>query len=237
MTRGRGAGRSSPVPDSTPWRRCLHALTIPGRRRPGRPTGRPPRSLPVPAAPARPSPAPAPAHESPAQPPLRVRRAPAPAGSGAGPAGSGPAGVNPSAAPPVPGAAASAGCRAARTLTIAWGDTILPGLRPGVKVYVSPAASSASTTRPSSPCPTRACCPVPSQPGRGRGGPRGPFRSTRAPPAGPGRGRPGARPEPPPPPEDPSEVDLDDLEDAPVAVLSPEQRLLEAFPGAEEVSP
>jgi hypothetical protein len=36
--------------------------------------------------------------------------------------------------------------------------------------------------------------------------------------------------------DDPSQIDLDELEDAPAAVLSPEQRLLEAFPGAEEVS-
>ena len=32
------------------------------------------------------------------------------------------------------------------------------------------------------------------------------------------------------------QFDLDDLQDAPPAVVSPEQRLLEAFPGAEEVS-
>ena len=37
--------------------------------------------------------------------------------------------------------------------------------------------------------------------------------------------------------DDPTTIDLDDLVDAPPAVLSPEQRLLEAFPGAEEVSP
>lgn len=37
--------------------------------------------------------------------------------------------------------------------------------------------------------------------------------------------------------EDPDAYDLDDLEDAGAAVVSPEQRLLEAFPGAEEVTP
>ena len=37
--------------------------------------------------------------------------------------------------------------------------------------------------------------------------------------------------------EDPADFDLDDLQDASAAVVSPEQRLLEAFPGAEEVSP
>ena len=35
--------------------------------------------------------------------------------------------------------------------------------------------------------------------------------------------------------EDPADYDPTDLQDAPAAVLSPEQRLLEAFPGAEEV--
>jgi hypothetical protein len=39
-------------------------------------------------------------------------------------------------------------------------------------------------------------------------------------------------------PDDPSleDYDLSELEDAPPAVASPEQRLLDAFPGAEEVS-
>jgi hypothetical protein len=40
--------------------------------------------------------------------------------------------------------------------------------------------------------------------------------------------------------EAPPAPDLDefrDLQDAPAAVMSPEQRLLEAFPGAEEVKP
>ncbi len=36
--------------------------------------------------------------------------------------------------------------------------------------------------------------------------------------------------------EDPEVYDLDELEDAGTAVVSPEQRLLEAFPGAQEVS-
>ena len=59
-------------------------------------------------------------------------------------------------------------------------------------------------------------------------------------PGGPARCERRGRPGPPPttstsrPPDD---FDLDDLEDAGPAVTSPEQRLLEAFPGAEEVSP
>jgi len=43
----------------------------------------------------------------------------------------------------------------------------------------------------------------------------------------------------PPEPEadDPGAIEFEDLQDAPAALFSPEQRLLEAFPGAEEVSP
>jgi hypothetical protein len=37
--------------------------------------------------------------------------------------------------------------------------------------------------------------------------------------------------------DSPAEYNLDEMEDAGPAVTSPEQRLLEAFPGAEEVSP
>jgi hypothetical protein len=37
--------------------------------------------------------------------------------------------------------------------------------------------------------------------------------------------------------EDPGNYDLTDLRDAGAAVVSPEQRLLQAFPGAEEVTP
>ncbi|MDP9072886.1 MAG: hypothetical protein M3N98_01705, partial [Actinomycetota bacterium] len=48
---------------------------------------------------------------------------------------------------------------------------------------------------------------------------------------------PGPHPVPGPlPDEDFSSEDLDHLEDAGPAVTSPEQRLLDAFPGAEEVS-
>jgi hypothetical protein len=38
-------------------------------------------------------------------------------------------------------------------------------------------------------------------------------------------------------PGEPEIVDLTDLRDAPPGLMSPEQRLLQAFPGAEEVSP
>ena len=124
-------------------------------------------------------------------------------------------------------------------LTIAWGDTILPGLRPGVKVYLSAGrfvgVDDAADLRPARQGPAVAGR---AQPGRGRGGPGGAFRAAGATPAGAGRARrPGGPAASRPRREDPSEVDLDDLEDAPAALLSPEQRLLEAFPGAEEVSP
>jgi hypothetical protein len=42
---------------------------------------------------------------------------------------------------------------------------------------------------------------------------------------------------PPDEPDDPDAYDLDALRDAGPAVVSPEQRLLQAFPGAEEVAP
>jgi hypothetical protein len=37
--------------------------------------------------------------------------------------------------------------------------------------------------------------------------------------------------------EDLEDLDIAGLQDAPAAALTPEQRLLEAFPGAEEVTP
>ena len=140
--------------------------------------------------------------------------------------------------PAQPGSAAPAGPLPSReALTIAWGDTILPGLRPGVKVYVSAGRfvgvdDAAIFALPDKGLLSRA------EPNRAEvegalaahfGRPV-PLRLVLDEPDAPG-----ARPEPPP--ADLSEVDLDDLEDAPVALLSPEQRLLEAFPGAEEVSP
>jgi hypothetical protein len=120
---------------------------------------------------------------------------------------------------------------------MAWGDTILPGLRPGVKVYVSAGRfvgvdDAAIFALPDKGLLSRA------EPNRAEvegvlaahfGRPV-PLRLVLDEP-----NAPGTRPESPP--DDLSEVDLDDLQDAPVAVVSPEQRLLEAFPGAEEVSP
>jgi hypothetical protein len=123
-------------------------------------------------------------------------------------------------------------------LTIAWGDTILPGLRPGVKVYVSAgrfvgvddlaaifAVPDKGLLMRAEPNRAEVEAAVAAHFGRPV-----PLRLVLDEP-----NAPGARSEPPP--DDLSIMDFEDLADAPVAVVSPEQRLLEAFPGAEEVSP
>jgi hypothetical protein len=71
---------------------------------------------------------------------------------------------------------------------------------------------------------------------RGAGGPGGPGSPGAAGPVD-TASRADGSPSPAVLPDDPGGIDLDELIDAPGAVLSPEQRLLEAFPGAEEVSP
>jgi hypothetical protein len=124
---------------------------------------------------------------------------------------------------------------------MAWGDKILPGLRPAVKVYMAsgrfvaveegmalfavPDRGLLSRAEPNLAEVERAIGvhfgrPVPlklvvddgtwSSPGR-----EAPAR------------------------DDPAdyEIDIASLEDAPAAAASPEQRLLQAFPGAEEVQP
>ncbi len=138
---------------------------------------------------------------------------------------------------------------------MAWGDRILPGLRPAVKVYVAtgrflPSEAGAAVyavpdrglltrAEPNRPEVEAALAahfgrPVPlklvldDDSGAGRapgGGRRGEER----------RGDPAPGYEEPP--EDPSDYDWAQMEEAPTAVVSPEQRLLEAFPGAEEVEP
>jgi hypothetical protein len=124
---------------------------------------------------------------------------------------------------------------------MAWGDQILPGLRPGVKVYLSSGRfasvddAGAVFAVPDKGLLNRAAPAVPEveaalQAHFGRPVPLrlildGAAESVR-----------GSAPSAPPPPEDPADYDLTDLRDAPAAVVSPEQRLLEAFPGAEEIS-
>jgi DNA polymerase-3 subunit gamma/tau len=149
---------------------------------------------------------------------------------------------------------ASASLPSREELTVAWGDSVLAGLRPGVKVYLSSgrfvgvddsgaiyavpdrgllvraetnraemeAALAAHFGRP---VPVRLVLDDPAA-----GAVMGTIRAA-------GAGTAALRPSPGEDPEDPTAIDLDDLIDAPAAVLSPEQRLLEAFPGAEEVQP
>ncbi len=127
-------------------------------------------------------------------------------------------------------------------LTMAWGDSILPGLRPGVKIYLSSGrfvgvdAGAATYAVPDRGLlaraeANRAEVEAALSAHFGRSVPlrlvldeAGLVGAVVAAPTGPAA-------------DDPMTIDLDDLVDAPAAVLSPEQRLLEAFPGAEEVSP
>lgn len=134
---------------------------------------------------------------------------------------------------------------------MAWGDRVLPGLRPAVKVYVATGrflpsepgtavyavpdrglltraetnrgeVEAALATHFGRPVPLKLVLDDGSGPS-----PAGP---------GPGGGRPVSHLEPPPA-DDPSDYDWADLEEAPAELVSPEQRLLDAFPGAEEVQP
>lgn len=132
-------------------------------------------------------------------------------------------------------------------LTIAWGDSILPKLRPGVKVYVSAGRfidvdrGAAVYALPDKGLLTRAeplVAEIQAAIAAHFGRPV-PIRLILEPATGAASG--GARQSAAESPE--SEVDLSDigdvreLRDAPAtAGVSPEQRLLEAFPGAEEVS-
>jgi DNA polymerase-3 subunit gamma/tau len=143
-------------------------------------------------------------------------------------------------------------------LTVAWGDRILPSLRPAVKVYVATgrflpseaehavyavpdrgllnraeanraeveAALASHFGRPvrlrlvlDSDAPSAATEPG----GVRRPGPPSSAAATRPAGAEPG--------------DDDAVHEWADMEEAPAAVSSPEQRLLEAFPGAEEVQP
>ncbi len=131
-------------------------------------------------------------------------------------------------------------------LTLAWGDKILPSLRPAVKVYVAtgrflPSANGRAVLAvPDRGLLTRAQAnkaelekvlsshfgrrvgldlvvdpaSASTQPGRSGSGVAGEPRD-----------------------EEVGDFDIDELDDAPGALASPAQRLLEAFPGAEEVQP
>jgi DNA polymerase-3 subunit gamma/tau len=127
-------------------------------------------------------------------------------------------------------------------LTMAWGDTVLPTLRPGVKVYLSSGRfvgvddSGAIFAVPDQGLLSRAA-PLLGEVEAALADHFGrpvPFRLVLDD-AEAARHPAGAAPVPPS--EDPADYDLSALEDAPASVVSPEQRLLEAFPGAEEVTP
>jgi DNA polymerase-3 subunit gamma/tau len=125
-------------------------------------------------------------------------------------------------------------------LTLAWGDRILPALRPAVKVYLAAGRFLA-------PADGQAVYAVPDRGLLQRAQPSvAEVEAALAAYFG--------RPIPlnlvlddgsvAPPPVDAAadsrqeaeDIDLSELEDAPGEVMSPEQRLLEAFPGAEEVT-
>lgn len=144
-------------------------------------------------------------------------------------------------------------------LTMAWGDRILPSLRPAVKVYVATgrflpsSAEAAVYAVPDRGLLARAEANRPEvetalaqhfgrpvrlrlvlddhAPPVGGPGPAGGGGRDAA-----GGGDPGGWSSDAGP-EDEAAYDWADMEEAPAAVTSPEQRLLEAFPGAEEVSP
>jgi DNA polymerase-3 subunit gamma/tau len=156
----------------------------------------------------------------------------------------------PPARPPAAGAeVVGAGAPSREELTMAWGDRILPSLRPAVKVYVATGRF----------LPSESSTAVYAVPDRGlltrAEANRGEVEKALASHFGrpialrlvlddgpPGRNGPGAAALAPSPSEpetvdDEAAVDWAELEEAPAKVSSPEQKLLEAFPGAEEVEP
>jgi DNA polymerase-3 subunit gamma/tau len=158
-----------------------------------------------------------------AQPPASDRRPPPP-----GPA------APPGTAPDPPGAGAAMPSR--DNLTTAWGDVILPALRPVVRAYMSQGRFAAVEG-------DEAVFALPDRPLLSRAGQvkgeaedmlsahfhrRVRLRLVHDP---------GVAAASPQPPDDPSAIDLSELADAGGEGLTPEQRLLQAFPGAQEVNP
>ncbi len=145
---------------------------------------------------------------------------------------------------PAPMAGGSTGALPTREeLTLAWGDHVLPALRPAVKIYVASGrflsvGEAAVYAVPDRGLLTRARAgqaeveaalaahfgrPVPLRLVLDESPTEGPPAPDSSPPDA--------------PVEDPAAYNIDEMEDAPPGLMSPEQRLLEAFPGAEEVSP
>ena len=141
---------------------------------------------------------------------------------------------------------------------MAWGDKILPGLRPGVKVYLSSGrfvgvedggalfavpdqgllkraepligeVESAVAAHFGRQVPLRLVLDTGARPNRTGGTAERASGS-----GGPGSGSTSVDADPQH--EDVDHVDIGELQDAPGAAMTPEQRLLEAFPGAEEVT-
>lgn len=131
---------------------------------------------------------------------------------------------------------------------MAWGDQILPALRPAVKVYVAtgrflPSEGAAAVYAvPDRGLLSRAEANRPEVEAalsRHFGRPVILRLVLDGEAAARGGAAPGAMPAGPPPDlvEDDAAYDWTELDEAPATVSSPEQRLLDAFPGAEEVQP
>jgi DNA polymerase-3 subunit gamma/tau len=224
------------------------------------PTTAAPAAAPVPSAPA---PAGPPAGSRPALGALRRTAASPPSSAGppaagplpagpppagpppAGPPPAGPPPARPSAAPaasPVPAAAPSAEMPSRDDLTKAWGDGVLASLKPTVKARFAAGRFLANDDK-------GAVFAVPNAPHLSQCEPlRGeveaalsrrfgrPVTMRLVVDSGEAGAAPFARDDADQDP-DPGSVDFDALEDAPSAVASPEERLKQAFPGAEEVTP
>jgi DNA polymerase-3 subunit gamma/tau len=179
------------------------------------------------------------------RPPGSARPAPPPQAPGtAAP----PPGLAPQPAPTAPPRPEAAGDAppSREELTLAWGDKILPALRPAIKAYVA-----SGRFLPSEGGEAVYAVPDRGLLGRAQGGraeveaaltahfgrpvPLRLVLEDAIVPGGAGQSALTASPEPGGA-EDSGDFDPADLQDAPAAVMSPEQRLLEAFPGAEEVS-
>ncbi len=187
-----------------------------------------------------PMPATAPVASSPAKPALGAHRR---SGSTGAEAPARPIDPGPAHPPPAPGEVSGGALPSRDELTLAWGDQILPGLRPAVKIYLASGRFVSVGDTAVYAVPDRGLL------GRAQAG-RAEVEAALA--AHFGRAIPlelvldeGTRAgpvagDPAPPeddPEDPAGYHMADLEDAPAGVMSPEQRLMEAFPGAEEVRP
>ncbi|MGI8491747.1 MAG: DNA polymerase III subunit gamma/tau [Acidimicrobiales bacterium] len=203
------------------------------------PSGGPGRSASA-VVPPPPPPPPGVASGPPGRPALGAHRRPPTAGAPrrADPPRPSEAAAIPAAAPPAEGGTADLPTR--DELTTAWGDSVLPALRTGAKAYLSAGrfinveGGAAVFALPDAGLLQRAES-VKAETEAALGAHFGRpvhlrlVQDSALPPA---KGAGAAEAE-----EDPSAYDLSELEDAGPAVTSPEQRLLEAFPGAEEVTP